>query len=250
MKKWIALIMIAALTALTACTGSSADEKQMPVSNPNLNQEDEKPEINEENPDEGQPEGGLGLEHMVYGEVYEIIGNFITLKLIETPALNREGGGRLADLEGMTEEEIQERMNEFRANMGEGSFDPESMGERIANFDLEGMGEGMANFDLSSLGDGTFTMPEGAMQREVQYTGEQIDVIVPVGTSVVTTSWGESGMVETEIKLETVKAGDTLMINYDESDEKVIKVTLTSNLMGMMRGSGGMQRSQGAVTRP
>lgn len=139
----------------------------------------------------------------VYGEVSEVIGNEVTLKLLEIPdmsAMNREKG-----------------------------TDGEQAG---------GKAEGSAPAGDTTGGAAAGATGGGGM-REKQYTGEEKNIVIPVGTPIVSMSRGEEGMVETEISLNELTSGNTLSIYYQEDGKTIEKITIRKPRTGGGQGGQG-----------
>ncbi|MCL2054881.1 MAG: hypothetical protein FWG90_10680 [Oscillospiraceae bacterium] len=98
-------------------------------------------------------------------------------------------------------------------------------------------------------------MVNGGAERT--YKDEDIEIIVPAGTPVMEMSFSEDGAKETEIKLETLKSGDMIMVTYASDGKTIEKVTKQPG--GVMKqgqgqkitfgenGGGGMGQGQGQV---
>jgi hypothetical protein len=141
----------------------------------------------------------------VYGEVSEVIGNEVTLKLLEIP-----------DMSNMTREK------------GTGS---DQAGDKAG---------GSAPAEDTTGGAAAGATPGatgGGGMREKQYTGEEKTIVIPVGTPIVSMTRGEEGMVETEISLNELASGNTLSIYYQEDGKTIEKITIRKPRTG--GGQGG-----------
>jgi hypothetical protein len=146
----------------------------------------------------------------LYGEVSEVIGNEVTLKLLkmpEMPAQNGQKGGTNA-----------------------GNVDDK--GSNVAPNDANADGSG---------GTGT-----GGGMRQKEYTGEEKTMVIPVGTSLVTTTRSETGMTESEISLNELKSGYTLSVYYKKDGKTIEKISVrkprTGGGQGGDTGEGGKFR--------
>lgn len=141
----------------------------------------------------------------VYGEVSEVIGNEVTLKLLEIP-----------DMSNMTREK------------GTGSDQAGDKAEGSAPAEDTTGGAAAGATDGAAAGRG---------MREKQYTGEEKTIVIPVGTPIVSMTRGEEGMVETEISLNELASGNTLSIYYQEDGKTIEKITIRKPRTG--GGQGG-----------
>ncbi|PAE37167.1 hypothetical protein CHI06_20825 [Bacillus sp. 7884-1] len=151
------------------------------------------------------------VEIDVYGEVSEIIGNEVTLKLLEIPdmsAMNREKG---------------------------------TGGDKTGD---KAEGSAPAGDTNSGAAAGAITgNPGGGGMREKNYTGEEKTIVIPVGMPIVSMTRGEEGMVESEISLNELTSGSTLSIYYQEDGKTIEKITIRKPRTG-----GGGQGGQGGKT--
>lgn len=160
------------------------------------------------------------------GEVTDKAGNDVTLKLIEIPKMaNRSTSGSFS-------------------RPASGSFSRPAGGS------------------FSRPSSGSYSRPSGASgtsrQKAVQYTGETKEIIIPVGTKIVTTQISQSssgassstsrtasggGMngrfqmnfVEVAVSVDKIQIGDTLSFYYAKDGKTITKVTVSSASSG---GSG------------
>jgi hypothetical protein len=147
----------------------------------------------------------------VYGEVSEVIGNEVTLKLLEIPDMSA--------------------MNREKGTDGEKPVD-KAEGSAPAGDTTTGAAAG-----------NTAGTPGGGGMREKNYTGEEKSIVIPVGTSIVSMTRGDEGMVESEISLNELTSGSTLSIYYQEDGETIEKITIRKPRTG-----GGGQGGQGGKT--
>lgn len=148
--------------------------------------------------------GGAGSQfedagEAVTGKISEIVGNMVTLKLIKPLQLQvRQGGADQA--ERPSDEEIQKRIAERRAQGG---------GDAVY------MGPGGAAPGASGAAGGTTTRTRPKI--EVEYTGEEKDVVIPVGTEI------RSGMSTTTF--DKLAADQLITVIYSKSEpEKILGV--------------------------
>lgn len=184
------------------------------------------------------PENAVDEKKSIYGEVIDIAGNSITVKEIEMPDT--------ANLSFVRGDGEQPMMRDFSgeggtapengATDGEGTWGEEMAGLRDAITVEE---DGTFSFNTDSLTDeqreALQGMRESRTEREVAYTGEEYEIIIPVGLSLSTMEFGENGVVETEFKLNKLKTGDTVTITYAE-DGKAIEKILVSQAGSFMNG--------------
>lgn len=148
------------------------------------------------------------------GEVTDIAGNDVTLKLIQIPKMT--------------------------SRPSSGSFSRPSSG----------------SFSRPSGGSWSNSGASGTnRQRTVQYTGETKEVIIPVGTKIVTTQIsqsssaaggsasrtasgggmfgrGQMNFVEVAISVDKIQIGDTLSFYYAKDGKTITKVTVSSASSG------------------
>ena len=236
MKNLISVFVVSALAfSLAACAGNPAEPAEPAA-------------VQNESPAEsaeGQPGDSPGLrdrsamldenmlgEKILYGEVYEIYGNFITLKLIEWSNMGMSANMDMGDeLPDWVPEEYKDMSFEEFSEMMKSS----SIGPARSSSDQPPGGP-----DDSQSGSVQGGFPIGQGERpEPNYTGEERDIVIPVGVPVMTTTRGENGLVESEVKLETIKAGDTLIVTLAEDGETVEKVTLMQGGGMIMNITGG-----------
>jgi hypothetical protein len=122
----------------------------------------------------------------VYGEVSEVIGNEVTLKLLKIPEMPANGQN------------------------------PQN-GEK---------GENVTGTPPTDGTGGSGERPQGGGMREKQYTGEEKTIIIPVGTPLMTTARGENGMTESEISLNELTSGSTMSISYKEDGKTIEKINV------------------------
>jgi hypothetical protein len=189
---------------------------------------------------------GVGVK-VVYGEISEVIGNALTIKLLERPQISRAGGpeggapGNVAG-SGVNGEDREE----------DGAA-PSDGGRRYSGGEN---GDGTQRRNITRNEDGTMTVtmpdgttqtfdpqnpPEGAVtpgggnraQMERRYTGEETEVIIPVGIPVLERTMDPEGAKETEININKLTGGDIITITY-KPDGKTIDTVYVSRA-----GSGG-----------
>lgn len=175
------------ILTIVGCSSTAASEEKTTTEESTSN------EANKNSTDLGEMD--------VYGEVSEVIGNEVTLKLLEIPdmaAMNREKG---------------------------------TNGAPPTDRNTEG---GAATGGTAT--DGTAA---GKGMREKQYTGEEKTIIIPVGTPIVSMTRGEEGMVETEIGMTELTSGNTLSIYYQEDGKTIEKITIRKPRTGGGQGGQG-----------
>jgi hypothetical protein len=120
--------------------------------------------------------------------------------------------------------------------MPEGFVRGEGMPEGFTIGDGEGM-RGQRQFDETGEG----------VTRELNYTGEVVDIIIPVGIPITTSTFGEDGIETDEIQLDDISAGDMITVIYKEDGVTVntVSVTEAGAVGGMGMPGGGMQGDMG-----
>lgn len=193
--------------------------------------------------DDAAPTDEASEAKVLYGEISEVIGNAFVIKEMEQPQTRRINA---EDMGEMTEFTLPDGTVVPIGEDGKPDFSavelPEGMtiseGGDMTTFRMEG-GEGGPTM---IQGDGA--MPEGGGTRQIQaperkYTGEEVEVIIPVGLPIMTRTRGENGIEETELALTNVKAGNIITITYKEDGESIDTVYVSQNqMMGGMAGGG------------
>jgi hypothetical protein len=193
-------ILASSLMILTivGCSSAAASEEQTTAA-----EEGTSKEANTKSIDLGEID--------VNGEVSEVIGNEVTLKLLEIPdmsVMNREKG---------------------------------TGGDKTGD---KAEGSAPTGDTTSGAAAGAITgTPGGGGMREKNYTGEEKTIVIPVGTPIVSMTRGEEGMVESEIGLNELTSGSTLSIYYQEDGKTIEKITIRKPRTG-----GGGQGGQGGKT--
>jgi hypothetical protein len=113
----------------------------------------------------------------------------------------------------------------------------------------EGMPEGFTIGDGEGMrGQRQFDETGESVTRELNYTGEVVDIIIPVGIPITTSTLGEDGIETDEIQLDDISAGDMITVTYKENGVTIDTVTVTeagtAGGLGMMPG-GGMPGDMG-----
>jgi hypothetical protein len=207
---------------------------------------------------------------MIYGEISEVIGNAVTVKLVETPEPGRRFETQLDEDGNPVERQLPEgvvvgedgQIDFSQMELPEGvTLDENGRPDFSQMQNGEGMPEGFAMGDGEGMPEG-FTMGDGegmrgqrqfgengeGTARELNYTGEEIDIIIPVGIPVTTSTVGEDGIETDEIQLDDISAGDMITVTYKEDGTTIDTVTITEagtvGGMGMMPG-GGMPGDMG-----
>ena len=195
----------------------------------------------------------------VYAEVADIISNQVSLKVLRGSFdPSRMGGGGFGgerppfDPNNMPSAAPDGSGGERPAFNRESmpSFDPENM----PSFDPENMPEGFARRQGAD-GETRQSMPGGGVadadenpvdQQNMRYTGEELDVIIPIGTPIKTISFSseDGSMQEKEADLANIKNGSTINIVYD-SEKVNIKQVQIIDTSSMRRGARGGQGGQG-----
>lgn len=189
----------------------------------------------------------------VYGEITEVTGNMLNIKLAKMPEgriFGGDGNGRPA--RGEMDPEMQEVMD----NLKEGESTEITMPDgstRTVTKGAEGQGNrvmiGNGSAPDGSIADGGPTMQDGSGDNMIitrdgqtmsgnrssngeftmtlEYTGEEKEFIIPVGIPVMKQSMGENGMEETEVALDKIKAGNIITIIYKADGTTIDKILLS-----------------------
>ena len=200
--------------------------------------------------DEAESEGAA--VKTVYGEISEVIGNAIIIKEMERPEVFEisDGAGLMRGIpEGATEFTLPDGTvvpigEDGRPDMSGVDMTAlrEAAGERI----LRGEGR-TGDGPVTSFGgnpDAPFegrsgSTAEGGPQRRVMeraYTGEEIEVVIPVGLSVMTRVRSGDGLEEKELPLTALQSGNMITVTYKE-DGKTIDTVFVSQTQ---TAAGGM----------
>lgn len=189
------------------------------------------------------PAEGVQPAKMVYGEISEVIGNALVIKEIEMP--ERREMGEAIDFEGMTEFTLPDGTVVPIGEDGKPDFSSVEMPEGMTRIDN---GDGAMMFQMTP-GDGAGDVqsgaaPSGEMRQirapEQKYTGEEMEIIIPVGVPIMTRTRGESGMEETELALSDVKSGNIITITYKEDAKTIDTVFVSQSGGGFAGGMPGM----------
>lgn len=138
----------------------------------------------------------------ISGEITDITGNEITLKIIKMPQQQQPGSS--ARPRGTQRPQTSPR--------------PQTSGD-------PGTGNG------GGMGQGT--------ARTRTYTGEVKTIVIPVGTKLTSTSFGQGGTTETEVNINTLAKGTVLSIYYATDKKTIDKITVQIQ----RTGSGGNGRN-------
>ena len=177
---------------------------------------------------------------VLYGEIKEVIGNMLTVDLIDRSNPMRE----------MTEEEMEEMrsmmegleipegmIRSSRGDAGEGFS--QQIEERIERIVSE-LPEGFESIGGMRIGEAPFGGAEDGFPMNIfggrNYTGESKDIIIPAGAPIMENSIGENGFTESEISLDKLKAGDIIEVTYASDGETVSKVVKQPSMTGFNRG--------------
>ncbi len=136
----------------------------------------------------------------VYGEVSEIDGNKVTLKLMQIPTMGSQNG-------------------QNRGNGQNGSSDQNANnGQNTDN------GQNNSNGQNTNGGRGAWRGGGPGGMRARQYTGEEKTITIPDGTALVTITRGQNGMAENNITLKDITVGSTLSVFYKEDGKTIDKI--------------------------
>lgn len=177
-------------------------------------------------------------DNNVYAEVTDVISNQLSLKVLRG---------------SFNAEEMAQRMKE-RANRGsgDGSGSGWSSGSREAATDADGNpvqrgSWGGGNREAATDADGNpvqrgnrepMTDADGntVSFENMRYTGEEKEVVIPVGTPIVTISFEDGEVVKKESELSDIKNGGSVNIIYDGDSITEVQIVPAT---GRGRGSAG-----------
>lgn len=126
------------------------------------------------------------------GEITEVNGNEVTLKIIEQPQRNNGNGGNP------------------QGNNQNNQDNQEKQGDQDNNQGNPG---------------GT-----GGMRPEISYTGEVKTITIPADASLVAMTRGANGMSETAVNMSELTAGVRLSIYYKEDGKTISKVSVQKQM--------------------
>jgi len=180
----------------------------------------------------------------IFGEITEVTGNMLNIKLAKMP----EGGMRMPGHRGEMDPEMQEMFEGMEdgesreITMPDGSKRTITKGAegnavRMQKTDGDGPPEGAAMYrSADGSGDAVFQSRDGQTMRgnmqngqfamTLEYTGEEIEFIIPVGIPVLQQSMGPNGPEETEIALDKLKSGNIITIVYKSDGMTIDKILL------------------------
>ncbi len=269
MKKYVYLAAVAVLSITVAGCSSQPTENKEAVeqNNTSLSAAGANNSTNSDtsnNPAENA-EPGTEEPKIIYGEISEVIGNSITVKLLEIPT--GPNGERLVGRvpgEGfggqMTEEQrkqMEERINTMRGS-GEVTIMENGNGVFVMRGENAGSGPPPNIAIEAAPSGGSGAPPSGGqggpvegtrrmrINMERKYTGQESEVIIPVGVPVVTMSRGENGFEEKEIALNKLSSGNILTVIYKPDGKTIERAFVTQNQPGGIRVGG--QQGGGMVT--
>ena len=195
----------------------------------------------------------------LYAEVTDIISNQVSVKVLRGSFDPNRMGGR--GFSGERPSFDPENMPTFPADGSDGGERPAFNRDNMPNFDPENM----PSFDPENIPEGfgggrwadgeapQFTPGSGATdengnpvdRKSRRYTGEELDVIIPIGTPVKIISFSseDSSVQEKEADLADIKNGSTINIVYDSEKVNIKEVQIidTSSMRrrGARSGQGG-----------
>lgn len=115
-------------------------------------------------------------------------------------------------------------------------------------------GEGAGNFaEMTDEERQAFFQNSGGMMNRGSlrsYTGEQADIIIPVGAPITESSSSTTGQeTESEIAIDNIKSGDILKVTYASDGETVAKV-VKQPATSTFRGRTGASTGEGGTAFP
>jgi hypothetical protein len=198
---------------------------------------------------------------VLYGEIVEVIGNAFVIKEMVMPErvsitfpedvteftlpdgtvvpIGEDGRPDLSDVDMSVFQTGEGRMSFTRPDGEQGAL-TESSGDGPRTVRPEGAESGMP-FERSERPEGASGGTPQRRVQERQYTGEELEVIVPVGIPLMTVTRGENGMEEKELALTAIKGGDTITITYKTDGKTIDTVYITQGTAGgtIAGGPGG-----------
>lgn len=161
----------------------------------------------------------------VFGEVSEVNGNTVTLKLMKIP------------------------QNMGRRNGQKGQYGRNRQNDQGGqNGQTAQNGQNTQNGQTAQNGTGNGAPRGGGMMRQRQYTGQTQTITVPNNVTIQMMTFGQDGMATMNTTLGQVSAGSTMMIYYN-TDKKTIKSIRVQapRTNGQGQGQGnGMGNGQGS----
>lgn len=168
------------------------------------------------------------------GEISDIVGNQITLKLVKMPQMpkisNPNSSGTSSGnalVPGGGDMPV--------GDMPAGDFiPPEGFQRGNGGAGMQGQGDGQSGGQGGQrFRDFNASGASGAIPKmKLTYSGETKDIIVPIGVSIVTTSRSATGMTDTKKTFDELKKGDILQIYYAADKKTISKITLRSTSGG------------------
>lgn len=201
----------------------------------------------------------------IYGEISEVVGNSVTIKLMErnVPAGGGQGGqamqrgeipasGSITLPDGTTMEWDEDNPLDFSkiqrpdgadgggtAPATDGGITPATDGTAPSTDGTAPATDGTAPATDGGSGRNMQRIGGGGMERK--YTGEEIEFIIPVGVPIMTMTRSDSGMKETELEMSKIKAGYTITVTYKEDGKAIDKILVMQDRVigGPDGGQGG-----------
>ena len=223
MRRVLAVLLIAALSA--ACSGKTDDAGEVALAAENVEAK------------------------KVYGEISEVIGNAIIIKEMEIPEMREFMPPDMTEFtlpDGTVVPFGEDGMPDF-SGIDLNSLDlegmlPEGFSMQRVNERMDEMGIDLENFNPGEVfgertrGSGERRIVEGgegfSRLAERLYTGEEVEVFVPVGLPITTMTREDGQFIEKELNLNQLKAGDIITVTYKPDGEAIESVSVTQGGFG------------------
>ena len=230
MKKLTAVMAAIILASLTAC----APQEQSTTTSANANASEAVTAV--ENAYNAAPEtsdAASTTDTATYAEVKDVISNQLSLKILRG---------------SFNAEEIAKRQSE-RGSGGSRPARTDENGETVTRGSrpawTDENGETVTRGSREAM---TNENGEPVSFEDMRYTGEEKDVIVPVGTPIKTIVVTDGKVEEKDSELSDIKNGSSVNIIYD--GENIKEVQILPATRGGGRAFGGAGGSDGAVFIP
>lgn len=205
------------LLSVTACSSNTTTSSNDPASQSAITTENSAPDQADGNKPwgEGASDQMQGERADLTGEVSEISGNKVTLKVIEMPTFNRNNTRSQGSPGKSNGETPKSTENDNGANA-----------KRNNSHNVSNNSNTAPNSD-QPLGDGQ------PRQRAQQYTGETKTITIPDGVTISSMSRKNDGNDSKALSISDIKQGNILQIWYsDEAKEVISKVSVMEAMFG------------------
>ena len=218
---------------------------------------------------------GAAAQNVVIGEVSDVTGNDITIKMFTMPAnypqmlenmfdpnatqdpnATRGGGNRLMQTDANGKVIVPTNADGSPAFQGRGNGGNGGSFQMPTNADgspaFQGGGNGGGGGYFRNGGNATDANGQTETTQGRDYTGEEKEIIIPVGMDINTLSGGSGsssgggGRQLTTITQDKIKTGSLLIVTYASDGTTITKVdVLDASMSGMLNFGGFGQRGTG-----